>query len=78
MLEDKQGAGSSPPFTKEDKTEDTRRKITGCLPPLLLLHLLRAQARQRGSASLCLKVCVRIAGGSSGPCSCAGGPSWSG
>lgn len=72
---------SSPPFTKQDETPSRGKKIKGCLPPLLLLHhhlLLQARAPLHWGVFVCLKVCVRIVGGSSGPCFCAGDPSWSG
>lgn len=65
-------------FTVHKGRWNTSRKIKGCLPPLLLHHLLQAQAPRRGGVFECLKVRVRIVGGSSGPCSCADDPSWSG
>ncbi len=57
-----------------------KRKIKGCLhPPLLLLqHPRQAHSPRREDVYVCLKVCVRTVGGSSGPCSCSGDLSWSG
>lgn len=75
-------AGGQTPFFTVHKgrwnTSRNKGKIKGCLPPLLLHHLLQARAPQCGGVFACLKVRVRIVGSSSGPCSCAGDPSWSG
>lgn len=58
-------------------TSRNKGKVTGCHPPLLH-HLLQAQAPWPLGVTACLKVRVHVVGGSSGPCSCACDPSWSG
>lgn len=68
---------SSSPLRKERcNTPRNKRRIKGCFLPLRLLPW--DLARRRASALAHLRVCAHIAGSSSGPCSCAGGPSWSG
>lgn len=65
-------------LVRRASSEKDKWKIKGCPPHLLLQSFPQARALQLEGPFACLKECVRTVGGSIGPCSGAGDPSWSG
>ena len=70
-------ARTKPPVYQSAKAED-KCKSKGCPPRLLLQRFPQARPPQPDFQFVRLKLCVRSAGGSSGPCSGTGEPSWCG